>query len=171
MTLEQGKIYFLDFGGNTQIVGRYKESDACNHFFYDYLHYWNGSEKFVSRMPYCVKHGIETIRRASKPEKHYLVNKESEHETIKSNPDLKFELEQGKIYYLDYGNNTQIVGRYKESDEENHFFYDHIYIYSGIEHFMKITSHCVKAGIENIRIATKTEKNRLIYKEIENDCI
>lgn len=26
-------------------------------------------------------------------------------------------LEQGKIYYLDYGNNTQIVGRYKETVE------------------------------------------------------
>ena len=40
--LEQGKIYYLDYGSNTQIIGRYKSSDVCNHFFYDLLHYWNG---------------------------------------------------------------------------------------------------------------------------------
>lgn len=39
--LVQGKIYYLDYGNNTQIVGRYKSSDTCNHFFYGLLHYWN----------------------------------------------------------------------------------------------------------------------------------
>ena len=73
---EQGKIYYLDYGSNTQIIGRYKESDVCNHYFYDLLHYWNGHESFRSGNEYCVKSGIETIRRASKAEIHHLVKHE-----------------------------------------------------------------------------------------------
>lgn len=80
--MEQGKIYFLDFGGNTQIVGRYKDSDSCNHNFYDLLHYWNGYESFKYNKEYCVKHGIEEIRRATKAEKHALIRFEIEHDCI-----------------------------------------------------------------------------------------
>ena len=40
--LEQGKIYYLDYGSNTQIVGRYKDTDTTQYNFYDLLHYWNG---------------------------------------------------------------------------------------------------------------------------------
>lgn len=82
LKMEAGKIYFIDFGGNTQIVGRYKTSDACNHYFYDLLHYWNGDETFRHFKEYCVKSGIEEIRRASKAEKHALINKELEHDCI-----------------------------------------------------------------------------------------
>jgi hypothetical protein len=79
--LEQGKIYFLDYGSNTQIVGRYKDSDCCNHNFYDLLHYWNGHESFRNN-DYCTKAGIETLRRATKPEKHALIKHEIENDCI-----------------------------------------------------------------------------------------
>lgn len=82
LILEQGKIYYLDYGGNTQIVGRYKFSDACNHYFYDLLHYWNGHETFKYKSEYCVKTGIENIRRASKSEIHNLVNNEIQYDCI-----------------------------------------------------------------------------------------
>jgi hypothetical protein len=80
--MEQGKIYFISYGG-TEIVGRFRDSDTCNHNFYDYLHYWNGYERFQhSGNEYCVKSGIQEIRRASKPEKQALIRFEIEHETI-----------------------------------------------------------------------------------------
>lgn len=78
LKLEQGKIYYLDYGANTQIVGRFKEQDSCAYYFYDLLHYWNGHETFRNKIDTCVKSGIENIRRASKSEIHNLVNKEIE---------------------------------------------------------------------------------------------
>lgn len=80
--MEQGKIYYLDYGSNTQIIGRYKESDACNHIFYDLLHYWNGYETFKPKKEYCVISGIENIRRASKSEIHNLVKHEIDNNCI-----------------------------------------------------------------------------------------
>ena len=80
--IEQGKIYYLDYGSNTQIVGRYKDSDACNHNFYDLLHYWNGHESFKQNNEYCVKSGIENLRRATKAEKHSLIRYELEYDCI-----------------------------------------------------------------------------------------
>lgn len=82
LVLEQGKIYYIDYGSNTQIVGRYRDSDKCNHNFYDLLHYWSGYESFMSKGYYCVKAGIETIRRASKSEIHNLVKHEIENDCI-----------------------------------------------------------------------------------------
>jgi hypothetical protein len=81
MEMKQGKIYWISFGG-TQILGRFKYSDTCNHYFESYLHYWAGSESFKGNEPYCVKHGIEDIRRATPAEKHSLLKFEIEHETI-----------------------------------------------------------------------------------------
>lgn len=43
--MKPGKIYYLSYGG-TEVVGRYKGDDACNYFFYDYLHQWAGYEPF-----------------------------------------------------------------------------------------------------------------------------
>lgn len=80
--LIQGKIYFLDYGSNTQILGRYKDSDFSNHNFYDLLHYWNGYETFRNGKQYCVKSGIEQLREATKPEKHCLVRFEIENNCI-----------------------------------------------------------------------------------------
>jgi len=80
--LEQGKIYYLDYGNNTQIIGRYKNSDVCKHFFYDFLHYWNGYETFRKGNQYCVKSGIENLRRASKSEIHNLVKFEIENDCL-----------------------------------------------------------------------------------------
>jgi hypothetical protein len=82
--MEIGKIYFISFGGNTQIVGRYQNSDGMRYYFYDLLHYWNGSESFhhEEMSCYCVKSGIDEIRRASKAEKHALINKELEYDCI-----------------------------------------------------------------------------------------
>lgn len=78
--MELGKIYFISFGG-TQLIGRYKGSDTCNHLFNAYLHYWAGHENFHSDS-YCVKSGIEEIRRASPSEKHTLLRFEIDNETI-----------------------------------------------------------------------------------------
>lgn len=82
--LVQGKIYFISFGHNTQLVVRYKESETTRHIFYDHLHYWNGHETFHSRgdSNYCVKSGIEEIREATKPEKHALLRFELENNCI-----------------------------------------------------------------------------------------
>jgi len=82
LTMKQGYIYYLDYGSNTQIVGRYKDSDATNHNFFDLIHYWNSSETFRSRNEYCVKNGIENIRRATKAEKHRLFQFEMENDCI-----------------------------------------------------------------------------------------
>jgi len=80
--LIQGKIYFLDYGSNTQILGRYKDSDSINHNFYDLLHYWNGYETFRKDNQFCVTSGIEQLREATKPEKHTLVRFEIENNCI-----------------------------------------------------------------------------------------
>ena len=82
--MEQGKIYFISFGSQTQLVVRYKNSDACNHYFYDEIHYWNSFETFHKRdaQCYCVKNGIEEIRPATLPEKHALLKFEIEHNCI-----------------------------------------------------------------------------------------
>lgn len=80
--MEQGKIYFISYGGNTQILGRYEKSDICQHFFYDLLHYWNGFESFRYGGQYCVTSGIEEIRPASQAEKMALVRFEIEHNCI-----------------------------------------------------------------------------------------
>lgn len=79
--MEQGKIYYISFGG-TQIIGRYIESDICNHCFNSELHYWAGHETFHRGKTWCVKHGIEEIRMASPAEKHALLKFEIEYETI-----------------------------------------------------------------------------------------
>jgi hypothetical protein len=80
--LEQGKIYYLDYNSNVQIVGRYKDSDATNHYFYDLCHYWNDSEMFRFNKEYCVKSGIENLRRASKAEIYNLVRNEIENNCL-----------------------------------------------------------------------------------------
>lgn len=82
--LEIGKIYFISFGSQTQLVVRYKGSDACNHLFFDHLHYWNSYETFHKRdqQNYCVKNGIEEIREATLPEKHTLLKFELENNCI-----------------------------------------------------------------------------------------
>lgn len=78
--MEQGKIYYISFG-STEIIGRYKGSDTCNHLFNAYLHYWAGHENF-HKDSYTVKHGIETIRRATAAEKHLLLRFEIAESTI-----------------------------------------------------------------------------------------
>lgn len=80
--LEQGKIYSFEYGSNTQLIGRYRDSDSCNYFFYDLLHYWNGYEIFRQNNQYCVKSGVENIRRASKCEIYNLFKYEIENDCI-----------------------------------------------------------------------------------------
>ena len=84
---------------------------------------------------------------------------------------MEIELEQGKIYYLDYGSNTQIVGRYKDTDTTQYNFYDLLHYWNGYESFRRGNQYCVKSGIENIRRASKSEIHNLVKHEIENDCI
>ena len=82
--LQQGKIFFMSFGSQTQLLVRFKGDDGVRYTFYDHLHYWNGCEKFHynSQVNYCVKHGIEEIREATLPEKHALIRFELEHNCI-----------------------------------------------------------------------------------------
>lgn len=80
--MQQGKIYFISYGGTT-LVGRYINSDACNHFFNEYLHNWAGYEDFRKGPNlYAVKSNIEEIREASDAEKQSLLRKAIEHNTI-----------------------------------------------------------------------------------------
>ena len=78
--MEPGKIYFISFGG-TEVIGRYEKDDMCNYHFFAHLHYWNGFESFHPG-GYCVKHGIELIRRATPAEMHNLLRFEIAKETI-----------------------------------------------------------------------------------------
>lgn len=66
-----GQIYFISFGGNTQLVVRYKGEDSMQYNFFSCVHYWNGSERF-DHSNYCVKSGITEIRSATKPEQYTL---------------------------------------------------------------------------------------------------
>jgi len=80
--LEHNKIYYLNYGANTQIIGRYKNTETTEHNFYSMLHYWNGSESFFHNEVrcHCVTSGIENIRRASKAEIHSLLKFEIEND-------------------------------------------------------------------------------------------
>ncbi len=82
--MEVGKIYFISFGSNTQLVVRYKDTDVCNYTFFDSIHYWNGFETFHKRdgANFCVKNGIEDLRPATLPEKHALIKFELEFNCI-----------------------------------------------------------------------------------------
>ena len=82
--MEIGKIYFISFGPNTQLVVRFKEENNGNYFFFDHLHYWNGHETFNRREQtnYSVTHGIEEIREATQPEKMALIRFEIENHCI-----------------------------------------------------------------------------------------
>ena len=82
LVFEIGKIYYLDYGNNTQIIGRFSNETATNYYFYDLLHYWNGYETFRHKDQYCVKSGIENVRRASKAEIHSLVKHEIENDCL-----------------------------------------------------------------------------------------
>lgn len=79
-----GKIYFIKFSENTQLIGRFKEHDTCHLQFFDLLHYWNSFENFWygKENIYCVKSGIEELRPATIPEKHALIKFELENDCI-----------------------------------------------------------------------------------------
>lgn len=80
--MEPGKIYFLSYGG-TEIVGRYKGSDVCNHYFVDLLHYWAGYESYRhGGNDFCVKSGLKQIRTATQAEKWSLLRFSVEHNMI-----------------------------------------------------------------------------------------
>ncbi len=77
-----GAIYFLDYGGNTQIIGRFVELELCDIIMQDVVHYWNGFETFREGKQPCIKSGLNEIRRATKPEKHTLIRFQIEKNTI-----------------------------------------------------------------------------------------
>jgi hypothetical protein len=76
--MENGKIYSISFGSNTQIVCRYRKDDGTNHLFYSHLHYWNGFETYRVN-GHCQNLNITEIREASKSKKHNLFSHEVEH--------------------------------------------------------------------------------------------
>jgi hypothetical protein len=80
--MQAGKIYFLKYGG-TEIVGRFKEEDVCNYYWYDYLHQWAGYETFRQCAGlHSVKHGVDEMREATQTEKQALLRKSIEHNSI-----------------------------------------------------------------------------------------
>ena len=80
--MENGKIYFVSYGGNTQLIIRFKYDDFTQFYYYDALHYWNGFQTFYKNKGYGVHSGITEIRAASKCEKHTLCKFEIEEECI-----------------------------------------------------------------------------------------
>lgn len=80
--MEEGKIYHVSYGGNTQIIGRFKKEECTDYIFYDLIHYWNGYETFRKSEQRCVKSGIDDVRPASKSEKHSLIRFEIENDCI-----------------------------------------------------------------------------------------
>lgn len=79
--MKPGRIYYIQYSGSTQVVGRFKGDSACNYFFTSLLHNWNGYESFRmenGKPPYCVHGGIELIREASLAEKQSLIRHELE---------------------------------------------------------------------------------------------
>jgi hypothetical protein len=80
--LRQGKIYFVSYGENTQLVFRFKKDTCTQFYYYDALHYWNGFESFYKNEGYCVHSNISELRPATKPEKHLLLRFEIEHDCI-----------------------------------------------------------------------------------------
>jgi hypothetical protein len=82
-------------------------------------------------------------------------------------------MEVGKIYFISFGQSTQIVVRYKGDDGPRHMFFDHLHYWNSFETFHNRdgTNYCVKAGIEELREATLPEKHALIKFELENNCI
>lgn len=83
--LIQGKIYFISFGPQTQLVVRFKEVKTTQIIYFTGLHYWNSFEKYYRlnhTANYCVKSGIEELREATLPEKHALLKFELENNCI-----------------------------------------------------------------------------------------
>ena len=80
--LQEGKIYHIAYGEQVQLVARYKKEDACNYYLFDYLHYWQGYEKFYHNAAYCCQAGITEIREATQAEKMALVRFEIEKNCI-----------------------------------------------------------------------------------------
>lgn len=83
-SLQLGYIYFISYGGNTQLIGRILCVNTTDINYLSQLHYWNGHESFyyaARNNCYSVKSGITEIRRATKAEKHALIKFEIEHET------------------------------------------------------------------------------------------
>lgn len=80
--LQVGRIYSIDYGG-TNLIGKFRGTDACNILLYSYLHYWQGFETFYKvGNNYCCKNGIVSIREATTCEKHTLIRKEIENNCI-----------------------------------------------------------------------------------------
>lgn len=79
--LEIGKIYFISYGENTQVVGMVKQVESLRIILSFYHHYWNGFES-LKRESYVVTSGIESIREASKSEKHNLLKSAIEYNLV-----------------------------------------------------------------------------------------
>lgn len=77
----------------------------------------------------------------------------------------------GKIYYLNYGG-TEIVGRFISEDATNYYFNEYLHQWAGRESFRHgNNNYCIKAGLQEIREATQTEKQALLRKAIEYNTI
>lgn len=75
------------------------------------------------------------------------------------------EMQAGKIYFIRFSG-TEIVGRYKESDNMHHHFFSHLHYWNGFEQY-RTEGYIVLGGIEEIREATQPEKCNLFRHELE----
>lgn len=82
----------------------------------------------------------------------------------------KKDLKVGKIYKADFGNNVEIIFRYKEQTVTNIVFFDHVHYWNGFETFNK-DGYCVSSAITELRKANKAEKHTLLRFSIEHDTI
>jgi hypothetical protein len=77
-------------------------------------------------------------------------------------------LKKGKVYFIAFGESTQLTVRYEKHTVTRHEFISELKIYNGKESFFTC-AYCVRHGITELRAATKEETAKLVKYEAEND--
>ncbi len=78
------------------------------------------------------------------------------------------EMIPGKYYFISFGDQTQLVVRFRENQVTTYNFYDCLHYWNRHESYRNNNAYCVHSGIIELRPATLPEKNALINKEIEH---
>jgi len=80
------------------------------------------------------------------------------------------EMIPGKMYFVAYGSQPQLIVRFKSDETTQMNFFDHIQYWNGFEQFHK-GGYAVHSGITEIREANQAEKHLLFRNEIQNNCV
>ena len=80
-------------------------------------------------------------------------------------------MQPGHIYSITFCASTQLIVRYKSSNEIEHLFFSSIHYWNGHRSYEGNDSCCVMSGIEEIRVATLCEKNTLFQYETEQNIL